>query len=298
MDLFAISDLQRFSGIKAHTIRIWEQRYNALQPERSEGNTRYYNGSQLRRLLNIVSLLGIGYKISELSKMPDKKMNEILTELAKQSTGQDPVYEYFISQMVRAGLEFNEEHLEKIFSSCLLRFGLKDAYIYVLYPMLLRVGLMWASDIMTPAQEHFISNLVRQKLLAGIDALPPAANSADSWLLFLPEDEFHEIGLLFSSFLIRQSGKKVIYLGASCSLETLKTAVKTTQPAHLLLFMSHYDDPANTQQYMNRLMQAFPAVDINIAGNEKLISAIEKRKKLHWIKSSQALEQKLNSVVV
>lgn len=292
MNLFAISDLQRFSGIKAHTIRIWEQRYNALHPERSEGNTRYYSGDQLRRLLNIVSLLHAGYKISELGPMPDKTLHEKLAGMLVE-TRELPLHEYFISQMIRAGIDFNEAHLEKLFSACLLRFGLKETYVKILYPMLLRIGLMWAADAIPPAQEHFVSNIVRQKLLAGIDMLPPADDVKDAWVLFLPEDEFHEIGLLFSSFLIRQAGKKVVYLGASTSLDSVKIAVHATRPAHLLFFMTHHDDPAATQKYMNKLVQSFPSVDINIAGNEKLISILKTGKKVHWIKSSDDLEVKL-----
>lgn len=295
MDLFAISDLQRFSGIKAPTIRMWEQRYNALQPGRSEGNTRYYNGDQLRRLLNIVSLLHAGYKISEVSKMPDAKLGELVSALSQQDAGRSPLHDYFISQMIRAGLEFNEEHLEKMFSGCLLRFGLKETYTHVIYPMLLRVGLMWSANTIPPAQEHFISNLVKQKLHAGIDALPPAEDTEDAWLLFLPEDEFHEIGLLFSSFLIRQAGKKVIYLGASTSFGSLEVAVQATRTPHLLFFMTHHDDPGPTQKYIDRLVKAFPGTDINMAGNEKLISALERGKKLHWMKSVDDLVQKLKS---
>lgn len=298
MDSFAISDLQRFSGIKSHTIRMWEQRYNALQPERSEGNTRYYNSNQLRRLLNLVSLLHAGYKISEVSKMTDPQLNKLLIEVSKNSDTQSPQHEYFISQMIRAGLEFNEEHLEKVFFSCMLRFGFKETYLKVLYPMLVRIGMMWATEQIPPAQEHFVSNIVRQKLLTGTDALPPSTSNDDLWILYLPEDEFHEIGLLFSNFLIRQSGKKVIYLGASTSFETLKAAIQVTKPTHLLFFITHHNDPELTQEYLTKLSKSFPAIDINFAGNGKLLSGISLNKKLNWIKSPDDLEQKINSTVV
>ena len=290
MDLFPISDLQRFSGIKAHTIRIWEQRYNALQPNRSEGNTRYYSGDQLRRLLNIVSLLHLGYKISELSVMSDDQLWKLLQELSENAVQQDPVHEYFITQMIAAGMEFNEEHLEKLFAGCILRFGMKQTYISVIYPLLVRVGLMWTKNLIPPAQEHFISSILKQKLCVAIDALPPVKDQIDPWILFLPEDEFHEISLLFANYLVKQAGKKVIYLGASTSLEALETTANMLKPGNMLFFQVHYADAALTQKYLTKLSGLFPSVRIYMAGNEKLISALKMPKNLSWIKSAEELE--------
>src|SRR5687767_7176712 len=139
MNLFSISQLSRFSGIKPHTIRMWEQRYGALQPTRSEGNTRYYDGNQLRRLLNIVSLTDSDYKVSELCRMPDKKLNNLIQELNKPSGTPGPE-EYFISQLIVAGISYDENHFDKIFSHCIMRFGVKETYIRVIYPMLNRTG--------------------------------------------------------------------------------------------------------------------------------------------------------------
>ena len=213
MDLFSISQLSRYSGIKAHTIRMWEQRYNALKPDRSEGNTRYYDNTQLRRLLNIVSLMEGDHKVSELCEMPDKGLFRLINEKVQNSIKTTEKAEYFISQMIAAGMSYDEQHFEKILSSCLVRYGMKKAYTEVLYPMLVRIGLMWEGDSIPPANEHFISNLLRQKLFAAIDSLPPSKATADKWLLFLQENEFHEIGLLFACYLIRLSGRQVIYLG-------------------------------------------------------------------------------------
>ena len=162
MNLFSISQLSQISGIKAHTIRMWEQRYNALKPNRSEGNTRYYDNLQLRRLLNIVSLMNSGYKVSELGVMSDKKLFTLLEQQQGKVESDDPE-DFYISQLIAAGMSYDEQHFEKIFSHCLLRFGLKNAYTHVLYPLLSRIGLMWASNSIPPAQEQFISNIIRQK---------------------------------------------------------------------------------------------------------------------------------------
>ncbi|HEX5025957.1 MAG TPA: MerR family transcriptional regulator, partial [Agriterribacter sp.] len=227
MDAFSIAQLSQYSGIKPHTIRIWEKRYNALQPNRSDGNTRYYNSEQLRRLLNIVSLLDAGYKASEACSLSDKKLFARV-EAIQQSVPIESS-DYFVAQLAAAGIDYDEAHFANIFSHCLLRYGIKDCYLKVIYPLLVRLGLMWASDRIISAPEHFISNILRQKLFTAVDALPPPAEGAEKWMLFLPEDEFHEIGLLFAKYLVCSAGKKVFYLGANVPLPSLIDVVKETQ---------------------------------------------------------------------
>jgi DNA-binding transcriptional MerR regulator/methylmalonyl-CoA mutase cobalamin-binding subunit len=293
MNIFTISQLQQYSGIKAHTIRIWEQRYNALSPNRSEGNTRYYDNNQLRRLLNIVSLMESEYKVSELCSMTDQELFRKLDKELQNRQPKDDTAEYYIAQLIAAGMCFDEPHFDKIFSNCLLRFGLKDCYIKVLYPMLSRIGLMWAKDQIPPAQEHFVSNIVRLKLSSAIDSLPPPKSSKSTWLLFLPENEFHEIGLLFSNYLIRQSGKKVIYLGSNVPNDALIDTIKETAPAHLLFFLVHHDHVENVQDYINNLKKNLGKTKIHLSGNEKLIKQLELGKDIHWMCSVEELEKQL-----
>ncbi|WP_207511973.1 MerR family transcriptional regulator [Longitalea luteola] len=267
MDSFSISQLQQFSGIKAHTIRIWEQRYNALKPGRSEGNTRYYSGEQLRRLLNIVSLLNTDMKISELCALSNEKLNRLIEkQAAVQPT--DPEYEFYISQIVAAALEYNEIRFDKVFSNALLRYGLKDAYIYIVYPSLNRLSLMWSTSTLAPAQEHFITGLFRQKFLVAADALPvptAAAAGKDAWLLFLPEDELHELGLLLANYLLRQAGKKVYYLGPNLPYNSLVAAVKAVKPANLLFFLVRKNDLENDQELLTQISQQFHHLNIYMA---------------------------------
>lgn len=292
MNSFSISQIAQYAGIKPHTIRIWEQRYNALKPTRSEGNTRYYNNSQLRRLLNIVSLRDTDYKVSELCAMPDKKLFELVEQQGDLSIATKP-NKYLVSQLIAAGMNYDETNFEKIFSHCLLKYGLRNTYTEVLYPMLIQLGLMWTSNSLPPVHEHFISNLIRQKLLTAVDSLPPAKSESDSWLLFLPENEFHEIGLLFANYLIRLSGKKVVYLGANVPLQSLKVAVKDTKPSHLLLFFVHNNLPENAQEYLNQLTVTIPKINLFLSGSRKLISQLETGKRIQWLKSIEDLEQQL-----
>ncbi|MEO8822046.1 MAG: MerR family transcriptional regulator [Ginsengibacter sp.] len=293
MNLFSISQLSRLSGIKPHTIRIWEQRYDALTPSRSEGNTRYYDNKQLRRLLNIVSLMKADFKVSELSAMPDKKMFKLLKELLGNEIKKESE-EYFILQLISAGMNYNEVDFDKIFSHCLIKYGMKMAYTDIIYPVLNRVGIMWTTDQIHPGAEHFISNIIRQKLFTVIDSLPAPKMTSDSWLLFLPENEFHEIGLLFSHFMIRQSGRKSVYLGSNVPLESVKEVVKVCSPENLLLFLTHKDTKEAMQDYINELTGLFKNKKYRIAGNPMHLKDISGNKNTSWLYSVENLEQILS----
>lgn len=293
MNLFSISQLSQFSGIKAHTIRMWEQRYNALKPNRSEGNTRYYDNFQLRRLLNIVSLMDSAYKVSELCVMSDKKLFTLLEEQQANVTANDKE-DFYISQLIAAGMSYDEQHFEKTFSHCLLRFGLKNAYINVLYPLLSRIGLMWASNSIPPAQEHFISNIIRQKLFTAIDSLPPPASAAETWVLFLPENEFHEIGLLFAHYVVRLSGRKSIYLGANLPLDSLNNSIKDIKPDKLLLFLVRHNLPEESQQFLDTLRTFSPIKIIYLVGSKNLVGSL-KTGKIQWLQTVEDLDKVLGS---
>lgn len=293
MNTFSISQLSQFSGVKAHTIRIWEQRYNTLKPNRTEGNTRYYDNDQLRRLLNIVSLSNIDYKVSELSGMSDKELFTLIENSNnKEENGQE---NYFISQLISAGMTYDEAGFEKMFSHCLLHFGLKGTYIKVLYPLLVRLGFMWTSDTIPPAHEHFISNLIRQKLFTAIDSLPASEVQSDSWLLFLPENEFHEIGLLFANYILRSNGKKTIYLGSNVPLESIKTLLKNTHSQNVLLFFVHHDLPEEIKKYLNQLSNEYSGKTIFVASHQDFTRQLGKIKRVTYLHKVEELEQQLLS---
>lgn len=294
MNSFSISQLSQLSGIKPHTIRIWEQRYNALKPNRSDGNTRYYDNSQLRRLLNIVSLMDEGHKISELCVLPDEKLYQLVLDIHNDANSTGPS-EYFISQLISAAMSYDEAHFEKVFSHCQIKYGMKDTYIKVIYPTLLRMGLMWATGSFPPSQEHFNSNMIRLKLSTAIDSLPPPKSTSDSWLLFLPENEFHEISLLFSQYLIRLSGKRTIYLGGNLPFESISDAIQNTEPENLLFFLVHNNSPVETQKYLDNLSSLLPEKNIFISGNTKLIRQLKFEKGIHWLESVGDLEKILRS---
>ena len=294
MNNFSISQLQQYSGIKAHTIRIWEQRYNALTPNRSEGNTRYYDDLQLRRLLNIVSLMDREYKVSQLCSMPDEKLFDLIKSRLISTSSNSSSIEYFVSQLIAAGMCFDVVAFEKIFSKCIEKFGIKDSYLKVIYPLLDRIGLMWSCDTMPPAHEHFISNIIRQKLFSAIDELPITKALQDTWLLFLPENEFHEIGLLFSYFLIRNAGRSAVYLGSNVPLNTLVETVKEISPSNLLFFLVHNDTPDGFEKYCNALTKNFEKIKIYLAGNEEMIGKLKTDRSIKQLRSAADLEKEVS----
>jgi DNA-binding transcriptional MerR regulator len=294
MNLFSISQLSNFSGIKPHTIRIWEQRYNALSPGRSEGNTRYYDNDQLRRLLNIVSLVQANYKISEISTMSDKKLFELLEQRLRPSEENIDTHEYFILQLIAAGMNFDEINFDKLISHCLVKYGVEGSYLKVIYPMLKRIGLMWATNLILPAAEHFISNIIRQKLFTLIDSLPAGNDKKNSWLLFLPENEFHEIGLLFSHYLIRKEGFKSVYLGSNVPLQSVVEAAAITNPDNLLLFLTHNDSKEVLGEYMNDLGRRFKNKNIKIAADAKQLQSIKLNKNFEVLSSMENLQLALS----
>ncbi len=293
MNLFSISQLQQFSGIKAHTIRVWEQRYNALSPSRTEGNTRYYDNTQLRRLLNITSLMHSEFKISELCGMRDNQLFKLLASQQGESELTAAKNKYYLSQLISSGMSFNEKLFEETFTNCTQNLGLRNAYTKVIYPLLVRLGLMWANNSMPAIQEHFISNLLRQKLSAAINLLPLPKSQATSWLLFLPENEFHEVGLLLSHFLIRQSGERVIYLGGNVPITALTAAAKDLSPTNILLFLVRNFEVEESQSTLNILSKHFNKTNIHVAGSEKLLGQLSMGRKVFWMRSVEELENKL-----
>lgn len=277
MEGFSISQLAQFSGIKAHTIRAWEQRYNALTPGRSAGNTRFYSNDQFRRLLNIVSLLDYNYKISQLCLMNDEELHELLEEKKNGESG-DIKYGYYISQLISAAVNYDESYFEKIFANCLLTFGFKDTYSMVIVPMLKRLGLMWTTNKLPPAQEHFVSNLVLQKIFVAIDSLPPPKEKKGMAILFLPENEFHEIPLLFAHFILRFHEVKSIYLGSNVPINSLLETITSLEPDHLLFFLIHHDVPENVDRWISELTNVHSG-NIFLGGNPDLLKELDSKNK-------------------
>jgi DNA-binding transcriptional MerR regulator len=264
---YQIKELEAFSGIKAHTIRIWEKRYGLFNPERTDTNLRRYDGDDLRRLLNISVLLKSGFKISHLASLDDEELSKEIETVSGLFGATESASEGQIQLLIKAMVTFDDGLFEKVFGTIILRFGLKDAFIKILYPFISRVGVLWCMGEVNPAQEHFITNLVKQKLFCAIDGLMPPTEVKDTWLLFLPEDEYHEIGLLMSYFLLKSHDKKVIYLGQNVPFENLKGLESELMPDHLLTFFVRSYAPEELESYQKNLANTFSNSKVYVASS-------------------------------
>jgi DNA-binding transcriptional MerR regulator len=218
---FTIKDLENLSGIKAHTIRIWEKRYQLLKPERTSGNIRYYDTINLQKLLNVALLNKNNYKISKIADLSDDSIILIARELAsKNGLVDDAINSFKISMFSFDQALFNQTYNQLLISKT-FRQVFKDVFI----PFLKQIGLMWQTDTISPVNEHFISSLISQKTQINIEKMQQniSIDTSEVYVLFLPENEIHELGLMYLNYELSLRGKKVVYLGQSIPLSNLNT---------------------------------------------------------------------------
>lgn len=244
MGHYSIKDIEQLSGIKAHTIRIWEQRYNLLEPKRTETNIRFYDDEQLKFILNVSLLSKNGHKISRISKLSKTEFNNEVKKLYERTLFKDASISIEIgaNDMMTAMIDMDEQKFNQIYEACVRQLGFQQTMIKVVYPFLAKVGVFWAIDQVNPAQEHFISCLIRQKILAAIDRLDTPIN-AKKFLLFLPHGEHHELGLMMAHYILKEKGMHVFYMGQDLPTANLPNAISTINPDYILTFLV---DPALT----------------------------------------------------
>ncbi len=263
MAQYSIKDLERLSGIKAHTIRMWEKRYGLIDPGRTETNIRNYSDSDLKKILNVSILNRYGIKISRIAAMEDSEIAEKIFIVTRDSTDYDSLIENLVISMV----DMNEENFEKMLSRAIMQIGFEETIIKVIYPFFEKIGLLWQTGAINPAQEHFISHLVRQKMIVAIDSVMPAKNNDPKhFLLFLPEEELHELGLLFYNYLLQKRGHKVTYLGQWVPLEDMAAASTVIKAEYLLTSISSAHSGEDLNQYLTQLSSSFKDQKIFISG--------------------------------
>ncbi|MEI9912679.1 MAG: MerR family transcriptional regulator [Bacteroidota bacterium] len=224
MDAFTIKDLENISGIKAHTIRIWEQRYNFLKPCRSDTNIRYYCNEELKTILNIALLNKYGFKISHIDKMQPGEICSKILELRDA----EAINERIVNELVRSMIDLEIYEFECTLNDHIKANGIEATVKEIIFPFLEKIGILWQTGHIMPAQEHFVSNVIRQKLIVAIDQTPTRADGKIC-LLFLPEGEHHELGLLFLCYILKSRGANVIYAGANipmCDVGSMVIALK------------------------------------------------------------------------
>ena len=263
MSKYSIKDLEQISGIKAHTIRIWEKRFDIIQPKRTQTNIRFYSDEDLKRLLNISMLNASGIKISHLANFNDSELETKVIELSQT----DDMEKTSIKKLVLATINFNEDLFENILSDSINDTGIENTISEVLFPFFQQVGILWQVGSISPAQEHFISNLVRQKLFVAIDSvssnLPKGAKKV---VFFLREGEFHDLSILFYNYIAKKNGIKTLFLGQNLPYSDLEKVVIDYSADAIVTSFIAPEKEGEIRDYLSRLEKSFKSIEIFITG--------------------------------
>src|SRR5690606_39248808 len=217
---FSIKDLEHLSGVKAHTIRIWEKRYNILNPDRTDTNIRTYDICNLQKILNVTFLNDHGYKISRIAKLSDPEISKMVKEVAASTSHQDRAINSFKLSMIN----FDQTLFQNTYNSLLATRTFRQIFHEVFIPLLDEIGLLWQTDTINPVHEHFLVGLIKQKLYLNIAQLENKNDYKDDnlYVLFLPENEIHDLGILYLNYELNFNKRKTIYLGPSMPIKDMK----------------------------------------------------------------------------
>lgn len=262
MNRFSISDIENLCDIKAHTLRMWEQRYGIVQSKRQPGHHRIYSGEDLKDLLRIAFLYHHKYKISKIAKLSKEEIQQEVDSICAQ----DYNYPLFINRMIDASLDFDSEKFEKTITKLISRFGIDKCIEEVFIPFLHRIGLLWLTNHVIPAQEHFASQIIRKKMLAAIDALPLAANSSYHIALLTPPGEQHEIPLLFAHYYLRRQHIRTAYFGTGIFPKTLKSYDSRFPLTHIYMHVISKLSGQHLPEMIEQFCHEFPDKKILVSG--------------------------------
>ena len=270
MSTYTMAQIVALTGIKGHTLRKWETRYNFLEPERTDTNIRYYSDSQLKKLLNISVLMRNGLRISKIDKMTDEEIHSSMANSLIDSKEEDE-----ITSLVVSMLEMDEIKVDRIIKSQIIKNGLLSTTTNIIYPFLNQVGILWGINKVIPAQEHYISSLIKQKIFATIDLLPLPQKDAPSIIMFLPENEHHEIGLLLAYYIAKELGWRVYYLGQNVPTNNIKQLIQEINPRAMLTMFITPKKNTIESQVEDILKQG--DIPLLVSGNQTLFENIKNR---------------------
>ncbi len=263
MAQYSIKDVETLSGVKAHTLRIWEQRYHFLKPNRTDTNIRYYTDEQLRLLLNISTLNRHGMKISRIANLPKEQLEKEVLQVYEESHQSDVM----LDSMVHSMIGFDEKRFEKTLSSAILKMGFEESFAKLVFPFMIRTGVLWATGSVRVVQEHFISNLIRRKILAAIDGqFVDLTPKSKKFVLFLPEGETHELLLLYTEYMLRKNNHEVAYIGASLPANEIEFVAKAFKPDYLVTYLTLAFPEGDAYQYLLNICQQNPKLGVLAGG--------------------------------
>ena len=271
MNVFTIKDLENLTGIKAHTIRIWESRYQFLKPSRTDTNIRFYSNDQLKMVLNIALLNKYGYKISHIGKMDEVELKEKILALSNSTAQQERIVNNLIQNMI----DLDTDTLEETLDNYILSRGIERTINQIIFPFLEKIGILWLTSHIVPAQEHLVTNIIRQKLITGIEGINTSLVVNKCFLLFLPEGEYHELGLLFMNFILKSRGVKVIYLGANIPLKDAEYVHAVKNPDYIYIHLTAAAANFNFDKFLVNMTLKFKETPVIISG--QLSQAYQKK---------------------
>lgn len=288
MQYFSIRDIENLSGIKAHTLRIWEQRYHLIMPARKESRHRLYSNEDLRRILRISYLYHRGYRISTIAGMPSDEIDRLSLEHHGEVH-----FDLFINQFVEAALDLDQDRFDQIFRGLFQHLGFEKAMIHVVYPYLEKIGRLWMTGNLLPAQEHFSSQLIRKHILLDTEKIrtTPVPGSLPL-VMFTPPGEYHEIPLLLIANLLRKNGFRVVYLGTNADTSTLTEYVNTRGPCILYFHLLTNFTDLSPDDYVKGLRDSFPGMQIIASGPvaTKITAVIDGLRIMHSIHEIQMMK--------
>jgi DNA-binding transcriptional MerR regulator len=272
MALYSIRDLEKLTGIKAHTIRIWEQRYGMVVPARTDTNIRYYTDENLRQLFNIALLNRHGHKISKLSKMTMDEIAARVADISKNSSSQNAQ----IDALTLAMIDLDEATFDRIFSNYALEHGFERTMVELIYPFLDKLNVLWLTNSVSPAHEKFISHLIQRKLMCAIDTKPgEPLRDAATFLLYLPDGESQELTLLFMHYLLRSRRQRVVYLGHRISLSDLEDACQPLRPDYVFTILQEPIPRQPIQGYLESVAHAVNSAQLLLTGAQLFVNPVK-----------------------
>ena len=286
MGKYSIKELEQLSGIRAHTIRIWEKRHNLVMPKRSQTNIRFYSDDDLKKIINVSLLNNHGVKISKIAGLSMDEINKKVSELSESKN----TAEIYVEQLILAMIDMEEERFQEILGSLSLKFGFERMVLEIVYPFLEKIGVLWLTNNITPAQEHFISNLIRNKLIVATDSLPLPSKGARSVVLYLPENELHEIGLLFYCYLCKKAGLRTYYLGQTVPYLSLKSVCEAHPPDFIVSSFTSQPAAHAVEGYVNKLATDFPTVTLLLTGQALKKTTLKPPTNVHFFADALAIK--------
>lgn len=259
---FSIRELEALSGIKAHTIRIWEQRYNFLRPSRTDTNIRTYNNDELKTLLTVALLNKYGYRISKIDEMQPQQREKALIDLNFAEAYDETIVNKLLGFMV----DLKSADFEQTLDEYIAQKGLEETITGIIFQFLNKVGILWQTNKLLPVQEHVVSNIIRQKIIRAIDKLGFVTRQEPLYALFLPEGEHHELGLLYVYFLLRKNNIPVLYLGANVPLKDMQYLVQIKKPQFLYMHLTVYPRMHTIQKIISSLSSLAPQSNLLVSG--------------------------------